>query len=57
MSLAMEVASKHDQNLKLKHEIQLLEEQVRQSEMSTHFKDDIIKELRKELKTARCKVG
>ncbi|CAH0389287.1 unnamed protein product [Bemisia tabaci] len=55
MSLAMEVASKHDQNLKLKHEIQLLEEQVRQSEMSTHFKDDIIKELRKELKTARCK--
>lgn len=53
----MEVASKHDQNLKLKHEIQLLEEQVRQSEMSTHFKDDIIKELRKELKTARCKVG
>lgn len=46
--LALEVAEKHDQILKLKAEVNQLEENLRQANMQTHFKDDVIKELRRE---------
>lgn len=46
--LALEVAEKHDQILRLKAEVNLLEENLRQANMQTHFKDDVIKELRRD---------
>ncbi|XP_054282845.1 interaptin-like [Macrosteles quadrilineatus] len=54
-ALTAEVADKHDQILALRREVNQLEEQLRQADMQTHFKDDIIKELRKEVKVARSK--
>lgn len=44
----VEVAEKHDQILRLKTEVNQLEENLRQANMQTHFKDDVIKELRRE---------
>lgn len=46
--LALEVAEKHDQILRLKTELNQLEENLRQANMQTHFKDDVIKELRRD---------
>lgn len=46
--LALEVAEKHDQILRLKTEVNQLEENLRQANMQTHFKDDVIKELRRD---------
>lgn len=46
--LAVEVAEKHDQIMQLKAEINRLEENLRQANMQTHFKDDVIRELRRE---------
>lgn len=46
--LALEVAEKHDQILRLKAEVNQLEENLRQANMQTHFKDDVIKELRRD---------
>jgi len=54
-ALTAEVADKHDQILALRKEVAQLEDQLRQADMQTHFKDDIIKELRKEVKVARSK--
>ncbi|XP_021942420.1 leucine-rich repeat and coiled-coil domain-containing protein 1-like isoform X2 [Zootermopsis nevadensis] len=56
-ALTAEVADKHDQNLALRREIQLLEERYRQADMQTHFRDVIIKEMRKDLKVARLKLA
>lgn len=56
-ALTAEVAEKHDQILALRREVAALEDQLRQADMQTHFKDDIIKELRKEVKVARSKVS
>jgi predicted nucleic acid-binding Zn-ribbon protein len=56
-ALTAEVADKHDRILALRHEIQLLEERCRQADMQTHFKDDIIKEMRKDIKDARFKAS
>lgn len=55
-ALSAEVAEKHDQVLALRKEVVQLEDQLRQADKQTHFKDDIIKELRKEVKVARSKV-
>lgn len=46
--LAIEVADKHDQILRLKSEVNQLEDNLRQANMQTHFKDDVIKELRRD---------
>uniref|UniRef100_A0A1B6JAY0 Uncharacterized protein n=1 Tax=Homalodisca liturata TaxID=320908 RepID=A0A1B6JAY0_9HEMI len=54
-ALTAEVAEKHDQILALRREVAALEDLLRQADMQTHFKDDIIKELRKEVKVARSK--
>ncbi|XP_022903274.2 putative leucine-rich repeat-containing protein DDB_G0290503 isoform X6 [Onthophagus taurus] len=49
-ALTAEVADKHDTILCLRREVHMLEEQCRKADQQTHFKDDIIKELRKEIK-------
>jgi hypothetical protein len=56
-ALTAEVADKHDQILALRREVQLLEQRCRQADMQTHFKDDIIKEMRKDIKVARLKAS
>lgn len=56
-ALTAEVAEKHDQIQELRRCVGALEEQLRQADMQTHFKDDIIKEMRKELKTSRKAVS
>lgn len=56
-ALTAEVADKHDNIVALRRECQLLEERCRQADKQTHFKDDIIKEMRKELKQLRTKVN
>lgn len=55
-ALTSEVAEKHDVIVMLKHDIQHLEEQCRRADQQTHFKDDIIKELRKEIKLLKQQV-
>ncbi|XP_012287974.1 protein MLP1 isoform X2 [Orussus abietinus] len=54
-ALTAEVAEKHDLVMTLRKEVAQLEEQCRQANMQTHFKDDIIKEMRKELKQTTLK--
>ncbi|KAF7281377.1 hypothetical protein GWI33_004857 [Rhynchophorus ferrugineus] len=49
-ALTEEVASKHDQIILLKREMQVIEETCAQAEKQIIFKDDIIKELRKDIK-------
>lgn len=55
-ALTAEVADKHDVIITLRRDIQLLEEQCKRADQQTHFKDDIIKELRKEIKQHKQKV-
>lgn len=55
-ALAAEVADKHDVILTLKRDVQVLEEQCKKADQQTHFKDDIIKELRKEIKLLKSEV-
>nr|CAD7606674.1 unnamed protein product [Timema genevievae] len=55
-ALTAEVAEKHDQILAYRRESQQMEEQVRQADMQTHFKDDIIREMRKDIKMLRARV-
>ncbi|XP_044736634.1 myosin-8-like [Chrysoperla carnea] len=52
-ALTAEVADKHDSIRALRRENQNLEEQCRQIDKQAHFKDDIIKELRKELRAVK----
>lgn len=56
-ALTAEVADKHDLIITLRRDIQLLEDQCRRADQQTHFKDDIIKELRKEIKHYKQKVS
>nr|CAD7425337.1 unnamed protein product [Timema monikensis] len=55
-ALTAEVAEKHDQILAYRRECQQMEELVRQADMQTHFKDDIIREMRKDIKMLRARV-
>ncbi|XP_039280639.1 girdin [Nilaparvata lugens] len=55
-ALTAEVADKHDTCQALRRDAQQLEERLRQADMQTHFKDDIIKELRKQIKIATNKL-
>uniref|UniRef100_A0A6P7F9W4 Uncharacterized protein LOC114328083 isoform X1 n=1 Tax=Diabrotica virgifera virgifera TaxID=50390 RepID=A0A6P7F9W4_DIAVI len=55
-ALTEEVATKHDTVLKLKRECQELEERCIQADKQTAFRDDIIKELRKEIKQLKQQV-
>lgn len=55
--LTEEVASKHDQIIFLKRELQTIEETCSQAEKQIIFKDDIIKELRKDIKQLKQQVG
>ncbi|KAG5893696.1 hypothetical protein JTB14_017804 [Gonioctena quinquepunctata] len=55
-ALTEEVASKHDVILKLKRDLQELEERCIQADKQTAFRDDIIKELRKEIKHLKQQV-
>lgn len=56
-ALTAEVAEKHDAILSLRREVHMLEEQCRKADQQVHFKDDIIKELRKEIKQLKLQVG
>ncbi|KAG8224560.1 hypothetical protein J437_LFUL002164 [Ladona fulva] len=55
--LTNEVAQKHDQVLLLRSENEKLEEDLHKASMQTRFKDDIIKEMRQEIRAARAKVA
>lgn len=55
-ALTEEVASKHDTILQLKREVHRLEEKCIQSDKQTAFRDDIVKELRKEIKQLKHQV-
>ncbi|XP_015126857.1 uncharacterized protein LOC107048277 isoform X2 [Diachasma alloeum] len=54
-ALTLEVAEKHDQAIMLKDQMANLEDQYRQSAMQMQFKDDIIKEMRNQLKQIQKK--
>lgn len=56
-ALTAEVAEKHDQIQELKRNLACLEEEVRQADMKTLFKDGVIKEMRKELKNSKAAVS
>lgn len=55
-ALTEEVATKHDTVLKLKRECQELEDRCIQADKQTAFRDDIIKELRKEIKQLKQQI-
>lgn len=55
-ALTTEVAEKHDIIVSLKYDILRLEEQCRQVNKHAQFKDDIIKELRREVKQLKQQV-
>jgi uncharacterized Ntn-hydrolase superfamily protein len=56
-SLTAEVAAKHDEIVDLRRMNRSLEERCRETEMMVLLKDDIIKELRKDLKASGFKVS
>lgn len=55
-ALTEEVASKHDTIVQLKRDIHRLEEKCLQSDKHAVFKEDILKELRKEIKQLKQQV-
>ncbi|PSN35164.1 hypothetical protein C0J52_23484 [Blattella germanica] len=55
--LNSEISEKQNQIFILQRDIQLLEEKSEQLQVTSQFKDDIIKEMRKELKLTRFKFG
>lgn len=56
-ALVEEIAAKHDQIMQLKRDCQQLEDRCIQADKQTAFKDDIIKELRKEIKQLKQQVS
>ncbi|XP_071448059.1 early endosome antigen 1-like [Hetaerina americana] len=55
--LTNEVAAKHDQVLVLRGELGKLEEALHQACVQARFKDDIVKEMRQEIRSSRAKVA
>lgn len=55
-ALTEEVAAKHDQNILLRRDIQICEDRCLQADKQTAFKEDIIRELRKEIKLLKQQV-
>ena len=55
-ALTGEIADKHDEIRRLKDDVKELEEKLLHADKQTQVKDDIIKELRKEVKIGRAKV-
>lgn len=49
-ALVMEVAEKHDSIVKYRNEINAMEEELKRKDVHIHFKDEIIRELRRECK-------
>ncbi|KAJ8916239.1 hypothetical protein NQ315_016378 [Exocentrus adspersus] len=56
-ALVEEIAGKHDQIMQLKRDCQQLEERCIQADKQTAFRDDIIKELRKQIKQLKQQVN
>ncbi|KAK0081062.1 hypothetical protein PV325_012876 [Microctonus aethiopoides] len=54
-ALAIEVAGKHDTVMNLRQQVNKLEENGRQLQMQLHFKEDIIKNMRTEMKLLKTK--
>lgn len=49
-ALVLEVAEKHDAICKYRNELNRLEEQLKQKDLHIYFKDNIIRDLRREIK-------
>lgn len=49
-ALVLEVAEKHDSIVKYRNEINVMEEELKRKDVHIHFKDEIIRELRRECK-------
>ncbi|KAJ8865961.1 hypothetical protein PR048_033485 [Dryococelus australis] len=56
-ALAAEVAEKHDQVVQLRQRLNLMENDLQLSNMQTHFRDEIIKGMRKEVKRFKSQVS
>lgn len=56
-ALAEEVATKHDQVMLLKKDLQTMQEKCLQADKQTAFKEDIVRELRRELKQLKQQVS
>lgn len=56
-ALTTEVAEKHDIIVMLRRDVENLEEQCRKADQQTYFKDEIIKELRREMKQLKTQVS
>ncbi|XP_046385243.1 uncharacterized protein LOC124155459 [Ischnura elegans] len=56
-ALTCEVAEKHDQLVQMRSEVERLEDAVRNAAMQARFKDDIIREMRQEVRHLRGLVG
>ncbi|XP_054744386.1 interaptin [Anastrepha obliqua] len=55
-ALAVEVAAKHDEICDLKRQISCLEEEIQKAQQKIQLKDNVIKELRNDLKCANTKL-
>ncbi|CAD7079621.1 unnamed protein product [Hermetia illucens] len=51
-ALAFEVADKHDQMIELRNQVNSLEEELKKAHKKVQFKDNVIRELRREIKNS-----
>lgn len=51
-ALAFEVADKHDQIIELRNQVNSLEEELKKAHKKVQFKDNVIRELRREIKNS-----
>lgn len=56
-ALAEEVAEKHDEICDLRRQISCLEEEIQKAQQKIQLKDNVIKELRNDLKCVNTKVS